>query len=246
MPPRPDAASPEEGLVPLEATVPEAVVPGAADLAGLPDVARPPQGPDGQEAAPAPAASRLAPRPRVTIDASTRRSRVLVLLRLPLAVPHLLWLSLWAGVVVLALPFVWLVVLVRGRLPRPLHRLLRAFARYVTHLNSFLGLAANPFPGFLGTLPYPFDLVVGEPARQRRLGVLLRLPLALPALVVLGALDLVRLLVLPVAWCIALVTGRLPAGLVEVLAYAVRYQALTLAYVLLLTARYPTFGGDAT
>lgn len=193
---------------------------------------------------PDPAAVHKGPRPRVVVDGELRRSRVLVLLRLPLAVPHLIWWSLWGSLVTVALPLAWLAGIVVGRIPRPLHRFLRSYARYTTHLTSFLTLAANPFPGFVGALPYPVDLLVPEAVRQPRLSLLLRSLTALPALVVLVALDAVRWVVVPVAWLIGLVAGRLPRGLVDVLVYAARWQALTLAYCLLLTRRYPTFGGD--
>lgn len=191
-----------------------------------------------------PAAERKGPRPRFTSDPDTRRSRVLVLLRLPLAVPHLIWWWLWGLLVAVVLPLAWIVGVVSGRIPRPFHRLLRAYVRYTTHLTSFLTLAGNPFPGFIGTLPYPVDVHVPDPVRQPRLSLLVRWVVVLPALVVLTALDVVRWIVVPVAWLIALVAGRLPRGLVDVLAYAARWQALTLAYAFLLTRRYPTFGGD--
>lgn len=184
------------------------------------------------------------PRPRVTVADDLRRSRVLVLLRLPLAVPHLLWLSLWTAAVLVVLPVGWLAALVLGRLPRPLHRLLRAYVRAVTQLGAFVGLAANPFPGFLGTLPYPVDLRVPEPVAQRRIGILLRSVTVLPALVVCGVAGSLGWVVWPIAWLIALARGRLPSGLAEVIVFGVRFQALTLAYGLLLTRRYPTFGGD--
>jgi hypothetical protein len=223
-------------------------VDGSAEPPGEPATLGPTVDLDAEQESPAvdpdPAAARRGPRPLVTIDTDTRRSRVLVLLRLPLAVPHLLWWWAWSLVVALALPLLWLVALVLGRLPRPLHRVLRAYARYSTHLTAFLSLASNPFPGFLGTLPYPLDLHVPDAVRQPRLSILVRWLAVLPALVVLWVLDWLRWIVVPVAWLIALVVGRLPKGLVEVLTYVARFQALTLAYALLLTRRYPTFGGD--
>jgi hypothetical protein len=183
-------------------------------------------------------------RPRVSVDRELRRSRVLVLLRLPLAVPHILWAYLWTIAVVLLLPIAWCAALVLGRLPRPLHRFVGAYARYLTHLNAFIGLAANPFPGFTGTLPYPIDLHLPPPVRQPRLGILLRWLTVVPALAFGYVLNILWWVVVPAAWLFGLVTGRLPAGLQEILAYVVRFQALTMAYALLLTRRYPTFGGD--
>ena len=41
-------------------------------------------------------------------------------------------------------------------------------------------------------------------------------------------------------WFVALVIGRTPKGMRDLSAYCLRYRAQTLAYVILLTSRYPT------
>ena len=43
------------------------------------------------------------------------------------------------------------------------------------------------------------------------------------------------------AWWVALVTGRIPRGMRDLLAYWLRYQGQTTGYLLLLTDRYPSF-----
>lgn len=199
----------------------------------------------GELAAPPPVVDPRGPRPRFAVDDDLRRSRLLALFRLPLTAPHLVWISLWGLVVAVALPAIWLVALATGRLPRPLHRFLRAFTRYATQLFAFASLAGNPFPGFLGSLPYPIDVDVPEPVRQPRLGLLLRWLLIVPAVIFCQVLGVVGWLLVPVAWLVAVALGRLPRGLAEVLQYVVRFHALTLAYGMLLTRRYPTLGGDA-
>ena len=47
-----------------------------------------------------------------------RRPRLLVLFRLPLSIPHILWLTLWSAFVLAALVVSWLVALASGRVPR--------------------------------------------------------------------------------------------------------------------------------
>ena len=76
--------------------------------------------------------------------------------------------------------------LITGRLPRGLHNLTAAYVRYLTHLFAYLSLAANPYPMFTGSDRYPVDLEIDEPAPQRRLITLFRLPLAIPALTFAG------------------------------------------------------------
>ena len=88
--------------------------------------------------------------PELVNDDDHRRSRLTVLLRLPLAFPHIVWLILWTILAVLASIANWFSALAIGRSPRPLARFLSAYIRYATHVVAFLYVAGNPFPGFVG------------------------------------------------------------------------------------------------
>jgi Domain of unknown function (DUF4389) len=168
------------------------------------------------------------------------RPRLLVAFRPLLVVPHLCWLALWSIAVVPAVAIAWGGAVAIGRVPAPLHRFLAAFTRTTAHVSAFLHLVGRPYPGFLGREgSYPVDLTIAPPAPQRRLGVLARLVLALPALVLASFYALLFAVVGVLGWCAALVTGRMPSGLRDLGAAALRYEAQTAAYVLLLTGRYP-------
>ncbi|HEX3290637.1 MAG TPA: DUF4389 domain-containing protein [Gaiella sp.] len=168
------------------------------------------------------------------------RPRLLVAFRFLLVIPHLLWLTLWAAAALLAAIVAWVVALVLGRVPRFLHRFLAAFVRATTHVWAFLYVVGRPFPGFVGREgSYPIDLTIAPPARQRRLGVLARLVLVLPAFVLSSAYSGVLLVVGVMGWIAALATGRMPVGLRDLGAAALRYQAQVFAYLFLLTSRYP-------
>jgi hypothetical protein len=108
-------------------------------------------------------------------------------------------------------------------------------------------LATDRFPGFAlsGARDDPVQLDVDEPARLSRLTTLLRLPLAIPALIVLYFLGLFGAMLSFAAWWTILVTGRLPSGMFEVMELAHRYQARVTAYLWLLTDVYPWFQEDA-
>ena len=204
---------------------------------------------------------------RLVVLDDLRRSRLTVFFRFLLAIPHYLVAILWT---LIAIPFVlvnWVATLVAGRSPRLLHDFLAGYLRYMTQLTAYLTLAANPYPPFAGEgeSRYPISLEVDEPRPQSRLLTLLRLALALPALVFtavflasyaggsyssggdsdaysagattssVGILWTVAFL----AWFACLALGRMPMGFRNLEAYGLRYSAQAWAYLFLLTDRYP-------
>jgi len=169
-----------------------------------------------------------------------RRSRVTVFFRVLLALPHLVWLVLWGVVVVFAVIANWFVTLVRGTPAVSLHGFLSRFVRYRLHVYAYLSLAANPFPAFGGRAgTYPLDLVLPAPARQNRWKTGFRIVLVIPAAIVNGALGWGLVVAGFLTWFAALVTGSAPWGLRNLMAYALRYDAQTNSYALLLTDVYP-------
>ena len=115
-----------------------------------------------------------------------------------------------------------------------------AFLRAVTHLSAFYSVVGRQFPGFVGREgSYPIDLTIAAPERQRRLGVLVRLLVAVPAFLLAFTYSAVTLVVAMLLWFAALVTGRVPGGLRDLGAASLRYQAQAWGYALLLTPRYP-------
>jgi hypothetical protein len=175
----------------------------------------------------------------LVLEDDGRRSRLTVLFRLLLALPHLVWLALWTLAAFLAAIANGLVALVRGRSADPLHRFLSAYVRYVAHVSAFITLVANPFPGFTGTPGYPVDIAVAAAERQNRWITLFRTFLVIPALLVSGALSGALVVVAFLGWFASLVTGRMPAGLRNLGAIAIRYQAQTNAYWFVVTDDYP-------
>jgi hypothetical protein len=180
---------------------------------------------------------------RLELADDLRRSRLTVFFRLLLAIPHYVWFVLWTAIVLLAIIVNWFATLLVGRPPRVFHRFIGAWIRYSIHLYAYLTLIGNPFPGFTGTAgSYPIDLELPEPEQQHRLVTLFRLFLAIPALLVNGALGTLLFLIAIYGWFYSLVTGRMPRGLRNLGAYALRYQGQVDAYFYLLTARYPFSG----
>jgi uncharacterized protein DUF4389 len=176
---------------------------------------------------------------RVTTDEALRRRRLAVLFRSLLLIPHYVVLSLWSFFVVLILLIGWFAALITGRLPARLHRWLTAYLRYWGHVTAWFELLSGRYP-----LPHqgdrhPFAIEIPRPGRQRRIVTALRLPLALPAIVLTSVFIVILTTSAVGAWFVALILGRTTAGLQELGTYCLRYQLETSAYLMLLTPRYP-------
>ena len=176
---------------------------------------------------------------RTVVSDDLERPRLTVVFRLLLAIPHFVWLLLWSVAVVFAAIGAWFAALVTGSVPLALHRFLAAYVRYVLHLFAFLHLVGRRFPGFTGRAgSYGIDLEIEPPARQNRWKTAFRLFLALPAVILGGALGGVVFVVALLGWFYAVATGRMPDGFRNLGVACLRYGAQLDAYVLLLTDRY--------
>ncbi|MHB8468171.1 MAG: DUF4389 domain-containing protein [Gaiellaceae bacterium] len=199
---------------------------------------------------------------QLVVEDDLRRSRWTVFLRLPLAIPHLVWVFLWTIAIVVAAIVNWLATLALGTPPSGLHRFTCAYIRYVAHLDAYLWLVGNPYPGFIGEEgEYPIDIRLPGPAAQPRWQTFFRIFLAVPTLLLSGALGgagtgsanysrrggrtsvggggALALVVAVLGWFASLATGRMPKGLRDAGAYSIGYSSQMLAYLLLVTDRYP-------
>jgi 2-(1,2-epoxy-1,2-dihydrophenyl)acetyl-CoA isomerase len=178
--------------------------------------------------------------------ADRRRWRLTSALRLPLAVPHVYLAYYWGLVAAVVSIANWAITLVRGRPPQAVHAWVSRYVRYVTHVGAYVCLAADPYPRFRGWEgTYPIDLQIDPPGRQARWKTAIRIVLAIPALVFSYVLAVVACVVAFLGWFVAVGFARMPAGFQNLIAYWLRYQAQTMAYVFLLTDRYPTLAAKA-
>ena len=179
---------------------------------------------------------------RLVVNDDLQRNRLTVFFRLILAIPLLLWAALWGAISVLAYIVNWFATLIMGRSPDGLHTFLATFLRYTTHVRAYLLLVADPYPQFTGRPgTYPIDLEIDPPQPQNRLTVFFRWILAIPVLLLTNILSNLSQLLAVFSWFIALVMGRVPEGLRNFAALAIRIETQTYAYLLLLTDRYPSF-----
>jgi hypothetical protein len=217
----------------------------------------------------APAAAEQRPI-RIVVSDDLERRRLTVIFRLLLAIPHLIWLTLW-GIAAFVVAFVmWLAVVIQGQVPTVLHDFVSGYLRYATQVGGYLFLAASPYPGFRGRPGYPIDLEIAPPERQSRWSGFFRLLLAVPALVLAAVLGGGLVLGSPggswgtaggdaessaaaaisftgtaaaaafLAWFAIVALGSAPRGLRDLVAYSLGYSAQAGGYLLLLTGRYPS------
>jgi len=183
---------------------------------------------------------------QLVVHDDLRRWRLTVALRWLLALPHVFVVGLWGYLVLPVAIVIWVMTLIRGQTPRGLHDWTSRFLRYWAHVTAYVWLVAEPFPGFRGWYgTYPVDLIIDPPRRQTRWKTLFRLPLAIPAYVLMAVLGTVLQIVAVISWFIALALGRVPKGMRDLMAYCLRYNAQTYAYLLLLTDRYPTLASGS-
>ena len=200
------------------------------------------------------------------VEDDYRRSRLTVFFRLILAIPHFIWFFLWTIWIVLTSIVNWFICLFTGRPPGWFHRLMCGYVRYQVHLSSYLYLVGNPYPGFMGEAgEYPVDVrLPEEPVKQSRWTILLRIFIAIPALLVSATLagstggnlsggssrrrgrttgvnggGALLLVCGVLGWFASLARGRMPKGLRDAGAYSIGYTAQSTAYLLLVTDRYP-------
>lgn len=190
---------------------------------------------------------------QVLVTDDLRRSRATVFFRLLLAIPHLICVGVLASIAVLLSPVLWIATLIKGVPPKGLVELYAILVRSSAQLNAYLFLVAGPFPPFFATGPYPVDVRIAPPERQSRWSIAFRGILAVPALMLAGAMGtglasgtmgystgvgaLVAVGVL--GWFAALARGAMPPGMRDLGVYAVGYGAQAYAYLFFLTGRYP-------
>lgn len=179
---------------------------------------------------------------RLVVGDDLRRSRLTVFFRYLLALPHVVWMTLYGVAAYVVLLIAWFAALFTGRVPAGMHRFLAGYLRYSTRVSAYMYLVANQFPPFGAGGEYSIDLEVAEPERQGRLGVFFRVLLVFPALALAGLLGYVMSLVALGAWFYALWHGRTSEGMRDLGAYSLRFQQRTAGYYLLLTSRYPALG----
>jgi hypothetical protein len=180
-------------------------------------------------------------------DAIAATSRVTVLFRVILAIPHLIVLAAVTLAVYVVVIVAWFVALFTARVPEGMYDFIGWVVRYGTRVSSYLWLLTDRWPSFSEAPGDPVEVRLPGPQRLNRWAVLFRLLLLIPAQIVVSVVINGLVVIAFFVWLITLILGRLPQPAFDAAASAIRYQTRYYAYGAMLTARYPggLFGDEA-
>ena len=176
----------------------------------------------------------------VHIPRPAKTSRLLLLFRFILLIPHFVFLLVVGVVAYVALLVNYLAVLITGH--AVFVEFLSGVLRYGTRLTAYSYFLTDKYPPFsLGQAEdYPVQVVIPSPGHIHRWRVFSAI-LAIPHIIVLYVLVIVASITSLISFLIVLVAGRYPPGLFDIAAAAVRYQARINAYLYLIAHGYPPF-----
>lgn len=188
----------------------------------------------------------------VTVESPERIANWRPLLQWLLALPH--WIIVTVlGYVSSAVSLIsWFAILFTGRLPAGLANFQIMYLRYSARLNAYAGFLHSSYP------PFAFDMTGDDPGGtpvsvnvqpqldgRNRLTTLVRLILAIPAMLFALVVGIIAMVVHLLGLLAVLFTGRWPAGLRGWVVSAMGVDLRLGAYMGLLTDDYPPFSLDA-
>jgi hypothetical protein len=174
---------------------------------------------------------------------SEQRNRGTVAIRIILAIPHLILVSLWSYLMEIIALIHWFIQVFTGKRSRSLCEFSVMYLNYSARVYSYAGLLFDQYPEFIadeGKTPVRFAFQVEEEP-MNRLTVALRFIWAIPSGIISAVLAIAIFFVTLVAWFVIVITGKLPAGWHPFLVKAHKYVLQNYAYIYLLTDQYPKY-----
>jgi len=170
-----------------------------------------------------------------------------VLLRIILAIPQIVVFGLVGIAAFVVVVIGWFAALVTGRLPRWAAEFLSGYVSWQARLYGYLQLLTDVYPPFSFTsADYPVRVVLGPAGELKRLAVLFRFILLIPAMIVSTLVSYGWYLFSFITWLIVLFTGRMPVALFLATSAVLRYSLRFQSYASMLTSAYPKdLFGDA-
>ncbi|MCB2205891.1 DUF4389 domain-containing protein [bacterium] len=180
-----------------------------------------------------------------SVDRPATSSRLLLIFRPILLLPHLFW-AYFYGMAAGLLQFIsfWAIIFT-GRHPQALWEFLTGYLRYRSRLNAYWLLLSDIYPPFKGEAgQYPVRVHVDYPDRLSRLTVFFRLLILFPHLFFSIGYIFVSSIVSFLAFWTVLFAGKLARWQFEWLYGWFIYTSRLDAYMLYLVDEYPPFNGS--
>jgi Domain of unknown function (DUF4389) len=178
---------------------------------------------------------------QVTVEGAQPQSRVTVLFRLLMAIPHFIVLFfLEIGALVVAF-LGWWGALFMGQLPDFATSYLTGVIRWMARVYAYMFLLTDEYPPFtLDDVPdYPVRIATTR-ERLNRAAVFFRFILVIPVYLLNAILTYgAGTIVLFITWLIALVTGKVPTSLHLAYSAVLRFEIRLFCYWWLVTPTYP-------
>jgi hypothetical protein len=172
------------------------------------------------------------------------RSRLTSAFRYILALPHLIFASLWGYAAEIVAVLQWFVILFTGRRNQGMWDFQRAYLGYYLRVSSYASLLYDEYPNF-GSSWKDEPVAFGQDYRPDadRLTNALRLIWIIPALIISIVLGIAVFFVLLVSWVVIIITGKHPRGMWDFILRVYRFSFNLSAYGLLMTDQYPRYEG---
>jgi Domain of unknown function (DUF4389) len=182
-------------------------------------------------------------------DYVEQRSRLTAFFRLLLAIPVLIWVSLYGIAATVVWIVSWFAIVITGRFPEGMYKFLADFIEVEVTATAYTLLLSEPYPPFLASSKpdYPVRMYFAGPLpKYSRAKTFFRGLLAIPILILRYVANIMLEVCAFAAWVVSVVLGRLPRGLFDPMVLANSYVARSDAYLFLLTETYPPFQDEQT
>jgi hypothetical protein len=164
-----------------------------------------------------------------------------------LAIPHLVVLWILGFVLAVWLFLGWIVILLTGRVPGIVVKLLTEYIQRGARIGAYIGfLMPGGYPPLEPGAPTPVDVKIEPTSLEINrlwgipiLGFFVRILVLIPQFIVLSILGMVVGLSLIVLWIPILLTGKYPGWAISLYGAMFRYGTRVSAYLLFLPVPYP-------
>jgi hypothetical protein len=169
--------------------------------------------------------------------------------RLILAIPHLLAAIMLTLLTLAGMVVIWIPILIKGRVPELWCKIVGELVSRGTRLSAYVLLFPGGYPPLEvgGEGPVAVSVSTGDRSINRLwgiplLGLLARIIVVVPHIVILAALQVAMWLVGLLLWMPILINGRYAEPAMKMVGMCLRYRARVAGYVGFLPVPYPPLG----